>query len=238
MEEKQQVEEKLKRLEDESSDTSSMIAESWNSGHEELLAAIADRCQCLAWLHTRCQQRYDSLNFWLTIPSIVIGTLSGSATMGLSALFEEDMQKPAQVLIGLMTLSCGVLTSINNFMKSSQNAESHRAAGLAYAKVHRIIQNELALRRDQRLHAHDFMKVIRAEQDRLQGTSPLILPQAIVEFKIKFGDRADLEKPEITGDLDHVKINRTGRYSDTPILIARVESNESCLATSVPLLQS
>ena len=91
--------------------------EGWGEAHETVLVSIAYKCQGLAWMHANSQEWYDRLNFWLTVPSIVIGTLSGSATLGLD-MVPPAFQQPAQVCLGLATLSCGVLTSVNNFMKS------------------------------------------------------------------------------------------------------------------------
>jgi len=208
------MEDKLEKLE-EISDTPSEVASTWNTSHETLLAAIADRANCSRWLHNRCQVVYDQYNFYLSIPSIVISAMSGSATIGLTGIFEQDQQKTASVIIGLFTLGTGALISINQFMKTSQYAEAHRAAAISYGKLHRVISSELTLRRDQRINALDFLKLVRGEQDRLQEISPTIMECIIREFKCTFKSNTSLEKPEIVGDLDHVVVNRTQR-SDQP----------------------
>jgi hypothetical protein len=202
------MDEKLDKLE-EMSETSSEIAHSWNTAHENLLAAIADRANCYRWLHSKCHASFDFYNFYLTIPSIVISAVTGSATIGLTSIFDAESQRGASIGIGLLTLMCGALTSVNQFMKTSQFAEAHRAAAIAYGKLHRVISSELALRRDQRLNALDFLKVVRTEQDRLQETSPEILDSAKKLFRIEFSHNTELEKPEIVGDLDHVQVNRS-----------------------------
>jgi hypothetical protein len=69
-----------------------------------------------------------------------------------------------------------------------------------------MVSNELALRRDQRTNALEFLRVVRIEQDRLENMSPNILPQVIERFNKQFKDR-DIEKPEVAGDLDEVLIN-------------------------------
>lgn len=220
--EQKQIDDKLKDLEESSLD-SIEVAQTWNSGHEELLASIADRCMGLSWMHTRCQRWYEHMNFWLTIPSIIIGTLSGSATIGLSSLFPGNT-RTAEVILGVCTLSCGVFSAINNFLKSSVLSECHRLSALYYSKLHRTIQAEIALRRDQRVQAKDFLRLIRAEQDRLAETAPSVLDQIIQQFKKEFRDKSELEKPEIAGDLDHALINRTMKLQhlqiqSTPIKI-------------------
>lgn len=210
------MDEKLQNMDDANSETSSEIAQSWNSAHEDMLASIADRSLGLSWMHARCQKWFESANFWLTVPSIAVSTIAGSATIGLSSLF-PNAQQTASTIIGLLTISTGVLTSINNFMKTSQFGESHRTASLAHAKLHRIISCEVALRRDQRSNAQLFIKVVRTEQDRLQEISPTMLESVVANFRARFKD-CDLEKPEIAGDLDHVKINRTTKNMTTPVI--------------------
>jgi hypothetical protein len=207
------MEDKLNTLE-QTWETPSEVADTWNSGHENLLAAIADRCNGCRWLHSKCQIHFDMYNFYLTIPSIVITAVSGSATIGLTSIFSDDQQKTASIFIGLLTLGCGALISVNQFMKTAQFAESHRSASIAYGKLHRIVSSELAVRRDQRVNAPEFLKVVRTEQDRLQEVSPMILDNIIAMFKTEFKDNVELEKPEVAGDLDHVQVNRSRKQDE------------------------
>jgi len=138
--------------------------------------------------------------------------------MSLQSLFpSQDAQKVATTIIGLISIFSAVLITMNQYVKSQQMMESHRAAALAYGKLHRMITNELAIRRDQRSHALEFLKLVRTEQDRLENSSPSILPTIISRFNIVFADRK-IEKPEIAGDLDEVTINQARRrkHGDFP----------------------
>jgi hypothetical protein len=109
-------------------------------------------------------------------------------------------------------------------MKTSSLAEAHRAAALAYGKLYRLILTELSLRRDQRTDAKPFLKMVRAEQDRLQDMSPTISACIISQFNATFKSNVLLEKPEITGDLDHIVISM-----ESPLL------NESATPDSLTL---
>jgi len=163
-------------------------------------------------MHSKCQATWDSINFYLTIPSIVMSTLVGSATIGLpSIVTDPNASKWVTTGLGVLTLSTGIMTSVNQFMKSSQMSEANRAAMVSYGKLHRIVSTELALRRDQRIDAQAFLKTVRAELDRLQDTSPAILEEIISKFRTEFKDNAELEKPEIAGDLEHVQVNRSSK---------------------------
>ncbi len=131
--------------------------------------------------------------------------------MSLNALFPDPgSQTAATTIIGLISIFSAVLITMNQYVKSQQMMEAHRAAALAQGKLHRIIMNELALRRDQRQNALEFLKLVRTEQDRLENSSPSILPSVIKRFNTQFADR-DIEKPEIAGDLDETTVNTSAR---------------------------
>ena len=194
---------------DGSTDTSS-----WNTGQEELLKAISERSNCMRWLHTQCYYYFENANFFLTIPNVIISTLNGGFTMSLTSLFPDPVsQKAATTIIGLVSIFSAMLITMNQYIKSQQMMESHRAAALSQGKLYRMISNELALRRDQRTNALEFLRVVRLEQDRLENMSPNILPNIIVKFNIQFKDR-DIEKPEVVGDLDEVVVNHRTKNSN------------------------
>ena len=196
---------------EKSSEIGSTDSASWNGSQEILLKGISERSNCMRWLHTQSFYYFEQANFYLTIPNVIISTLNGGFTMSLTSLFPDiQSQKIATTIIGLISIFTAMLTTMNQYIKSQQMMESHRMAGLSYSKLHRMIINELALRRDQRLNSLDFLKHVRAEQDRLETTSPSILPSVITLFNIQFKDK-DIEKPEIAGDLDKVGINRKNR---------------------------
>ncbi len=136
--------------------------------------------------------------------------------MSLTSLFPDaDSQKAATTIIGLVSIFSAVLITMNQYVKSQQMMEAHRAAGLAHGKLHRIIMNELALRRDQRSNGLEFLKLVRTEQDRLENSSPSILPSIIKRFNLQFADR-NIEKPEIAGDLDETNVNQSSRRRHSP----------------------
>lgn len=203
------MDESLKKLED-TSESSSDIANSWNSAHETLLASIGDKANCMRWMHTQSQIYYDRWNFWLSIPSVTLTALAGATTIGLTQL-NPTAQTYITIVVGIVTISTGVLTSINQLIKAPQCSEGHRIASIAYGKLYRVISNELALRRDQRTNAQEFLKVIRVEQDRLEESCPVIHSNIIRRFNKKVESNVTLEKPEIVGELDHIHVNMSSK---------------------------
>ena len=224
------MEESLKKLED-TSESSSDIANSWNSAHETLLASIGDKANCMRWMHTQSQVYYDRWNFWLSVPSVTLTALAGATTIGLTQL-NPVAQTYVTIAVGITTIATGVLTSINQLLKAPQCGEGHRIASIAYGKLYRVISNELALRRDQRTNAQEFLKIIRLEQDRLEESCPVIHSNIIRRFNKKVESNATLEKPEIVGELDHIHVNMS---SKPPPGIARQVSEQP---PASPVLQT
>jgi len=185
----------------------------WEHTEEVLLAGIGDRCNGYQWLHTKSQRYFEIWNVCLTIPSIVLSAITGSVTIGLSSLFPAGDQIVATTVLGAVTIGSGILTTINQYMKTSSLAEAHRAAALAYGKLYRLIHTELSLQREQRTDVKPFLKMVRNEQDRLQDMSPTISACIIAQFNTAFKGNTTLEKPEITGDLDHIVVSM-----ETPLL--------------------
>ena len=192
-----------------SSDDASTDTSSWNTSQEDLLKSISERSNCMRWLHTQCYYHFENTNFFLTIPNVILSTLNGGFTMSLTSLFPEPAgQKVATTIIGLISIFSAMLITMNQYIKSQQMMESHRASALSQGKLYRMISNELALRRDQRTNALEFLRVVRVEQDRLENMSPHILPKIIHKFNKKYKD-SDIEKPEVVGDLDEVIVNHS-----------------------------
>jgi hypothetical protein len=207
-------------------ESSTELSVTWNESQEGLLKAISERANCMRWLHSQCQVHFEYMNFYLTIPNVIISTLNGSFTMSLNSLFPEpEAQRYATTIIGLVSIFSAVLITMNQYVKSQQMMEAHRSAALAYGKMHRMISNELAMRRDQRSNASEFLKGVRAEQDRLENLSPMILPSVISKFNKAFASR-DIEKPEIAGDLDQTAVNTDA---------AKAKSRRSPLGSGSPL---
>jgi hypothetical protein len=174
------------------------MSNSWDDSHENLLASIGDRANSMRWMHMQSHNYYQNLNFWLTVPNIAVTALSGSASIGITTLFSGQTQTIVGIIIGLATLSSSILTTINQYIKSSQMAESHRISGVAYGKLYRLISDELALRREQRINAEVFIENVRKEQDRLEESSPAI--------QNHIADR--LKQPGIVVDLGDIPLLR------------------------------
>lgn len=177
----------------------------WNSQLERILSDEGERCLCFSWLHDRSEKKFTSHHTYITIPSIVLATLSGSASIGTTALINNSTI--ANLVIGTTTLTVGLLGTISSFFAWAKRAESHRIATITYKKVYKFILVELALPRSERMNAKDMLKVVRDETQRLEETCPQIPDDIIRVFKKKFeGTTPEVTKPEITNGLHAIYV--------------------------------
>ncbi len=164
------------------------------------MAEWADKAGCYRWLHDRCEKKYSMMNMWITIPVIILSTLTGTANFALDGFVpadDPDMKKYAQAAIGGVSIFAGILTTLGNFLRFAQGSEAHRVAGIAWGKFQRQIAVELAIAPKDRIDCMDFLKICRAELDRLIEQSPPVPDDVILEFKKEFEDKPNVKKPEI-----------------------------------------
>lgn len=181
----------------------------WTKQQEVLMAEWADKAGCYRWLHDRCEKKYSMMNMWITIPVIILSTLTGTANFALDGFIppdNEDMKKYAQAGIGAVSIFAGILTTLGNFLRFAQGSEAHRVAGIAWGKFQRQIAVELAIAPKDRIDCMDFLKICRAELDRLIEQSPAVPDDVIAEFKKEFDDKPDVKKPEICDGMEHTTI--------------------------------
>lgn len=157
---------------------------------------------------------------YITLPSIVLATLSGTASISTGGSCQEPSMTSFNTYIGLSTLGVAMLTTISSYFAWAKRSESHRIATVSYKKMYRFILVELALARSERMTAKDMLKIVRNECQRMEEISPQISDVIIREFKKKFGSNThEITKPEITNGLDPIYVYPSD--VDSPYLTAK-----------------
>ena len=179
----------------------------WSKEQEVLMAEWSDLAMCYRWLHDKSEKHFHSKTIWINLPVIILSTLGGTASFGVQSLFSDDTSKKyASFAIGGISLFAGLLTTVGNYLRYPQLEESHRVGSIAWGKFQRLIAVELALKPDDRIDSLDFLKICRADLDRLIEQSPPIPQETIDLFTELFGSITDLKRPDICGDLKHTQV--------------------------------
>ena len=177
----------------------------WTSAQEELLAEWSEKATCFRWLHSRSEKSYRRKNYSFTIPVIILSTLTGTANFAMDSFVPEENKQLAMACVGGVNIFAGILSTLQNFLRYAELMESHRLCEVQWSKFGRNIAVELALDPIRRKPANDFLKVCRAEYDRLIEQSPPIDDKIIKQFKSNFKN-TDIRKPDICNGLDKCKI--------------------------------
>ena len=206
----------------------------WGIQEEKLLAKWADKAACYRWLHDESEKKYSRLNMVVTLPVIVLSTLTGTANFGLGSTVPANFQTSAQLTIGGFSLVTGIISTIANYLRYAQKMEAHRGAAISWGKLYRKISVELSLGRAQREPCMDFILVCRSELDRLTEQSPMIPDDILAIFKKEFTQ----DEVPLT---DHVKWNDMTKTEARPATpdeqVARVVADAMALPKNPKLSQ-
>jgi len=180
----------------------------WSDEIEDYLRETAERAHGLAWIHKQSESRFSQFSTYLTLPTIVLSSLTGAASFSSGSLFGSSSY--ASVGVGIASLTVAVLNTIGGFFRWNARSEAHRISALQYDKLFRWICVQLALPRDERASATELIKYVRDSYDRLAEISPIIPAAVVRQFVQKFSlpKYEAIARPTETNGLETVVVNR------------------------------
>ena len=179
----------------------------WSDQLEILIAQEGEKARGLAWLHQQAETKATQKNNWIQSPVIVLSTLAGTASVGSSSLFSGS-ENISSIVIGLVSISVGILNTLAGYFSFSRKAEGHHIAYISYSKLFTRINVELNLPRHERQEPQEILKGLRTEMERLAEIVPTPPPDIIREFNRKFKDYKDVTKPSEVNGLQKINIYR------------------------------
>ena len=177
----------------------------WTDECEALLAEWSEKASCYRWLHGRSEKSYQRWYYCFSIPVIILSTLTGAANVGMDSFVPSESKSIASAIVGGVNIFAGIISTLQNFLKVAELMEGHRIAGVSWGKLQRNIAIELALDPSRRVLQSDFLKLSRAEYDRLIEAGPMIGDGVINQFNNKFSNY-EVSVPSICNGLDKCKI--------------------------------
>ena len=76
----------------ESGNSSTVHTVEWSPENEMIMVEWCDIAQCYKWLSSKAHQKYAKMNAWMTIPTIILSTISGTASFAQTSLPLEYQQ--------------------------------------------------------------------------------------------------------------------------------------------------
>lgn len=178
----------------------------YNKDLELLLKDNAEECESLGILHRASYEKYNRLSNYINIPVIILSSAIGFAT-GIDIGYAN-----MNIILGVGSIFVGIIKSIDTYFQLGKRSESHRLCSLQYQQIHKKIQIELALQREQRQTAKDMLSVIKTDIKNLQDISPLIDQDIIDNYNTKYGKYTTVKKPNFVNGLTEVTINDTDEH--------------------------
>lgn len=206
-------------------------AVSWTTALELYFKETGEKANCLSIIHKRSESLYAYRRNFIDLPVIVISSLVGFMSVGSNQMF-EGKQEQSSIALGILSLFVSVLNTVGTYFSWSKRAEGHRISSIQYGKLYRFLSIELSLPREERMSPTDLLKKVKDDYERLQEISPLVPPELIREFQIKFKDNKDVTIPDELNGLHSIKIfslsnNEIVRNSSFQSIREKVESGIS-----------
>lgn len=138
---------------------------------EELIADWLRRAAESQYAHYECAKHFARQNYFLGVPVVVISAIVGTA---IFASLEKQPDLWIRVVAGLTSVTAGVLSALQTFLRFAERAEKHRAAGATFGAIRRQLQQLAELRDGTGPEVGEALDRIRERFDSLAQQSPEI----------------------------------------------------------------
>ena len=165
---------------------------------EKLLKQQGEHSLALSRAHEESQRWCSKWNTRLQLPTIILSSVTGF----LSAT--TDMVP--QVALGAVSITVGIIGSVQSYLAFAKRSEAHRNTSLSYARIHRVLSTELSLPRAERTPASKLLETLKAEAETLSETAPILPEQVKASFKKSFKRVEGFALPPSLNGLDPIAI--------------------------------
>jgi len=159
----------------------------WSNDNENILLKIYETSQIYSILHFRCYNIFKKKYFCLTIPVIILSSLTGSANLALSSFqLSENDSKIFNLIIGILGIVITVISTLSNLFKYQIRKSEHYNYFKNWNKLSNLIETELSLTREKRNNCKIFFNIIQNELFNLNSNQPNIRTDVKNNFMKKY----------------------------------------------------
>tara|TARA_B110000977_G_C11087276_1_gene495164 strand:- start:2740 stop:3210 length:471 start_codon:yes stop_codon:yes gene_type:complete len=114
----------------------------WTDTQNNTISNRMQECYIKKNEHLKASRIYDNLDKITGLPQIILSSVLSTTT--LSQVNEEETSHRLAIFLATCSVFLAVLTSTTRFFEFSKMKESHKKTGLAYGKLERLLEFELA----------------------------------------------------------------------------------------------
>ena len=166
---------------------------------EKLFKEEAERSEGMSILHDKSFKKYTWFSVLINIPVIVLSSVVGFITT-------IEMFESQNYMIGALSIFIAIIKTLDSYFSWTSRAENHRIMSLAYVKIAKFIQIQLALERVNRIEASDMLKIIQNDLQNLRESESPIDEDIIVWFNTNHTE-IGIKKPAICNGLTEIRVN-------------------------------
>ena len=176
----------------------------WNDDIENLLKCWGEKAGGNSVLHYNDRKYWRKKSNIFSLSSILITTITSSLSLASTSSSHYEI---VMYLVGFFGLVASVLQSLKEFYNSDEKASEHKIISKQYSIFYRTIKLQLALKKDERILANEFIGWAFKEYEKLLNDAPIINTTTIDEFKRNYKNLSS-HKPDICDNDFIIEINR------------------------------
>lgn len=169
----------------------------WNKDKEKMLVSYSDKARTFELLHNMEYDRLWIIKFFLVVPIIFVGTLTGGGNLSIS-IFPTEYVTYVNLAFGLANLFSSFVSSIMYYFEIPKTLENHRISRDEWGQFSRDVRDVMNKRPKERKIASEQLKLFSDRYSDFVKKSPLIAQKTIIAYNKKFFNE-NIIKPEICG---------------------------------------
>lgn len=184
----------------------------WNENEEAFLQELAKNAQQLSMRYKQAHDEWKKKQNHLKIPSIVISTVAGVSSFGVST-FPVNAQHIIPIIVGALNIFTAILSSLESFFKMNEMIIGSMEASTSFQRLHDNITTELSILPASHRSSNglNYLRESQQEYESILNKSPInilkrmrfIKPSSDVMIEIS-GSESDTPKDTILSRLKNI----------------------------------
>lgn len=122
--------------------------------------------------HYEMAMMLERRGHWLGVPVIVISGVVGTSVF--ASVAAEAVSVPVALMVGALSVTAAILSSLQTFFKFAERAEKHKTFGARYGAIRRELESMYAA--GTATQEPQYLAVVREKLDLLAQEAPAVAP--------------------------------------------------------------